>query len=78
MAVIVTEDDNRVEITGNKYTGDICFDSHNDHRIVMALSIVGLNVNGEVVIENCEAVNKSYPKFYEDLEKTGVEVRLYD
>ena len=74
----VIEYDNKVEITGNKYTGDVCFDSHNDHRIAMALSIVGLNVDGEVVIDNCEAVNKSYPKFYEDLEKTGVEVRLYD
>jgi hypothetical protein len=43
---------------------------HNDHRIVMALSILLTLTGGE--IEGCEAVNKSYPHFFKDLEALGV------
>ena len=43
---------------------------HNDHRIVMALSVLLTTVGGE--IEGCEAVNKSYPTFFEDLTKLGI------
>ena len=43
---------------------------HNDHRIVMALSVLCTLVGGE--IEGCEAVNKSYPHFFEDLERLGI------
>lgn len=46
---------------------------HNDHRIVMALSIM-LTVYGGV-IKGTNAVNKSYPTFFKDLEKLGIEVK---
>lgn len=45
---------------------------HNDHRIVMALSVLLSLTGGE--IEGAEAVNKSYPAFFEDLKKLGVEI----
>lgn len=38
---------------------------HNDHRIVMACAILLTLTGGE--IEGAEAVNKSYPNFFEDL-----------
>lgn len=44
----------------------------NDHRIVMALSIM-LTVYGGT-ITGVEAVNKSYPNFFNDLKKIGIEV----
>ncbi|MBE6887176.1 MAG: 3-phosphoshikimate 1-carboxyvinyltransferase [Ruminococcaceae bacterium] len=51
-------------------------DGWKDHRIVMAcavaLSVLGGEING------CEAVSKSYPSFFEDLEKVGIEVEFYD
>jgi 3-phosphoshikimate 1-carboxyvinyltransferase len=42
--------------------------SHNDHRIVMSLAVAILNANKEINIENAEAVGKSYPNFFEDVE----------
>ena len=46
---------------------------HNDHRIVMALSVL-LTLTGGY-IEDEEAVKKSYPTFFEDLKQIGIEVR---
>jgi 3-phosphoshikimate 1-carboxyvinyltransferase len=43
--------------------------SHNDHRIAMCMAIVGLFSNGGVTIENSEAVAKSYPDFWKDLDQ---------
>jgi 3-phosphoshikimate 1-carboxyvinyltransferase len=43
--------------------------SHNDHRIAMACAILGLKANGTIIIENAEAVNKSYPAFFNDFQK---------
>ena len=42
--------------------------SHNDHRIAMSIAISALRCQGEVVIENAECVEKSYPTFFKDLE----------
>ena len=47
-------------------------DSHNDHRIAMALSLLLSIVGGK--IKNAEAVSKSYPNFYKDLNRLGVDV----
>lgn len=46
--------------------------SHGDHRIAMACAIAALNANGEIEIENAEAVNKSYPDFFQDLRKIQI------
>ena len=48
---------------------------HNDHRIVMSLAIL-LTVTGGKIC-GAEAVSKSYPAFFEDLEALGIEVE-YD
>ena len=45
------------------------FDSHNDHRIAMALSI--LSSLFDIEIDNYQAVSKSYPTYFEDLIKLG-------
>ena len=43
--------------------------SNNDHRIAMCLAIVGLFSEKGIKIENADAVAKSYPDFWNDLEK---------
>ncbi len=45
--------------------------SHHDHRIAMACAVAALKAEGEVVIAEAEAINKSYPDFYEHLQKLG-------
>ena len=49
---------------------------HNDHRIVMAMSVILSKIGG--VIEGAEAVGKSYPRFFEDIKELGAKVNLYD
>ena len=46
---------------------------HNDHRIVMSLSVL-LTLTGGY-IQDEDAVKKSYPRFFEDLKQIGIEVR---
>ena len=45
---------------------------HNDHRIVMSLAVLCTRYGGE--IDGAEAVKKSYPGFFEDLEKLKVKI----
>ena len=47
---------------------------HNDHRIVMALSVMCCVLGGE--IEGAEAVRKTYPRFFEDIKSLGAKVGL--
>lgn len=46
------------------------FDSHNDHRIAMALSLAASRLGGTVA--HAEAVKKSFPDFFEKLAALGV------
>lgn len=55
------------------YKGEI-LDSHNDHRIVMALSVILSKIGGS--INGAEAVRKSYPGFFEDIKQIGANVEL--
>ena len=41
------------------------FDSHNDHRIAMALAPLALKI-GAIEINNADVVSKSYPNFWEE------------
>ncbi len=54
-----------------EYKGDI-LDGHNDHRIVMAMSVILSQTGGE--IDGVEAVRKSYPGFFDDIRKLGAKV----
>ena len=42
--------------------------TYDDHRMAMSFALAGLRVPG-VVIENPECVAKTYPNFFDDLEK---------
>ena len=55
------------------YRGEV-LDGHNDHRIVMAMSVILSKTGGK--INGVEAVRKSYPGFFEDIKKLGAEVTL--
>ncbi len=47
---------------------------HNDHRIVMALSLLCSKVGG--MIEGAEAVAKSYPDYFDTIRSLGIEVGI--
>ncbi|RPE09407.1 3-phosphoshikimate 1-carboxyvinyltransferase [Chitinophaga lutea] len=48
--------------------------SHNDHRIAMACAVAALTADGPVTVENAEAINKSYPEFYDHIATLGAAV----
>lgn len=48
--------------------------SHGDHRLVMALSLVGLKV-GNVKIENASVYDVSFPNFPEGMKELGCNIR---
>ena len=57
-------------ITGGKLTGGVV-DSCRDHRIAMAAAVASIRCRGDVTILNADAVNKSYPAFFEDFNRLG-------
>lgn len=46
---------------------------HNDHRIVMALTVLLSKIGGR--LQGAEAVAKSYPDFFKEIQKLGIEVQ---
>lgn len=49
---------------------------HNDHRIVMAMSVFGLCANTPCIIDDAQAISKSYPTFFDDIKKLGGKVEI--
>lgn len=66
----------RIEIEGPSLIKGGSVDSHGDHRISMALSILPVAAPGKVTVTGAEAVNKSYPSFYDDLSNLGVKINI--
>jgi 3-phosphoshikimate 1-carboxyvinyltransferase len=50
--------------------------SRHDHRIAMACAVAALKANGAVMIEEAEAINKSYPDFYGHLQQLGTDLSI--
>lgn len=71
----VTETDDGLKIIGGKPIG-ANITSANDHRIVMAFSVMAAFSNGVSTIENAEAINKSYPLFFKDFSSLGGECNV--
>ena len=67
----VIEED-QIEVFPGLHAPTEPIDGHNDHRIVMAMSVLLTRVGG--VIRGAEAVNKSFPDFFRQLQKLKIEV----
>ena len=50
--------------------------SRHDHRIAMACAVAALKAKGETIIEEAEAIDKSYPNFYEHLQLLNATISL--
>ena len=62
-----------VTITGPvKLQGNLTLHGHNDHRIVMALSILATIADEPITIDDAQAISKSYPGFFKDLASCGI------
>ena len=75
MGVRIDIEDDTMIIHGGFVKGADVY-SHHDHRIAMACAVAALGANSETIMEKAEAINKSYPDFYEDLKSLGANVSL--
>ncbi len=67
----ISETDDGMIIRGKKTLSGGETPSFNDHRIAMAAAVAAVRCEGDVIIRNAEAVNKSYPAFFDDYNKLG-------
>jgi 3-phosphoshikimate 1-carboxyvinyltransferase len=51
-------------------------DSYNDHRIAMMCAMAALASENPVIITRANAVNKSYPNFFNDLKSLGMSIQM--
>ena len=76
LGVVIHLKDDEMLIEGSNSIDGAVLHSHHDHRIAMAAAVAGLGAKSTIVIEDADAINKSYPHFFEDLKKLGTSVSL--
>jgi len=72
---VLTEENSITVKKGRLRTPLSILSSHNDHRIIMALSLLTSIVGG--TIDGADAINKSWCTFYDMLEKLGAKLYKY-
>ena len=71
MGIEITLQEDLMLIKGGTGIKGTAVHSHHDHRIAMACAVAGLKAGAAMVIHNADAVDKSYPDFYEHLKTLG-------
>ncbi len=75
MCIEVTIQDDLMLVNGGSVKGAPVH-SHHDHRIAMACTVAGLGADGCTTIDDAEAINKSYPVFYQHLQQLGAGINF--
>jgi 3-phosphoshikimate 1-carboxyvinyltransferase len=74
MNISVVIEGDVMKVTGGQPTG-ARVESHDDHRIAMAVAVAALRATGKVNIRDSQCVAKSYPGFFDDIRHLGALVR---
>ncbi len=72
LGVNIRAEGNALRILGGSKVKGGTVDAHQDHRMAMALALLGLRAEAPVVVQGAESVQKSYPDFWNHLEQVGV------
>lgn len=70
--------DNSLTVYGSGTLRGGTVDSFNDHRIVMSTAVAASGCKNEVTITNAQAVNKSFPTFFEEISKLGANIQTLE
>jgi 3-phosphoshikimate 1-carboxyvinyltransferase len=54
--------------------GGVTINAHYDHRVIMALTVVGLRCRKPLVIKDAHHVAKSYPQFFDHITSLGASI----
>ena len=74
MNIKVELDSDMMKITGGQPLS-ARVESHEDHRIAMAVTVAALRAKGTVRIRDSQCVSKSYPGFFDDMRHLGALIR---
>jgi 3-phosphoshikimate 1-carboxyvinyltransferase len=56
--------------------GGVEIDAHFDHRVIMALTVVGLRSKNGLIIRDAHHVAKSYPQYFDHLRSLGAHIDI--
>lgn len=73
MNIKIEINDDLMLITGGHPSG-AHVESHEDHRIAMAVAAASLGASGRVYLRDSQCVAKSYPDFFKDLKNVGMTI----
>lgn len=71
MGAKIIEHQDGMTIYGVKELHGAVIDSHNDHRVAMAIAMASLKTKGDIKILNAGCVSKSFPNFFSVFESLG-------
>jgi 3-phosphoshikimate 1-carboxyvinyltransferase len=74
MGVGIELNENSMLVHGGKQVKGAHVHSRHDHRIAMATAVAALKAKGTTRIEDAQAIEKSYPDFFEDLSSVGASI----
>ena len=76
MGADITATENTVTIHGGKKLHGCVQDSHDDHRIAMALTVAAFSAQGCTEITGAECASVTFPGFYEKMRFCGMKVTI--
>lgn len=76
LGVCINSDENSIYMNNQEhiYEGNAIVEGAKDHRIVMSFAVAATTLPSPLTITNAEAIRKSYPNFFEDLQSLGIRV----
>nr|WP_262915240.1 hypothetical protein [Niabella ginsengisoli] len=74
MGLKIDLDGDMMQVHGGSGLKGTLVHSRHDHRIAMACAVAALRADGDTTIEEAQAVNKSYPDFYDHIKALGAQV----
>lgn len=79
IGIVLEADDNSLSWTGCRrpHEENVVIDPHEDHRIAMAFAPVAAKLN-QIGISDTGCVSKSFPHFFQELEKVGYTLQMQD
>jgi 3-phosphoshikimate 1-carboxyvinyltransferase len=75
MGINIAVQSNSMLVEGGRLNGATVH-SHHDHRIAMACAVAALGADDKTNIHDAEAVNKSYPDFFDHLKSLNAKVQI--
>jgi 3-phosphoshikimate 1-carboxyvinyltransferase len=77
MGIKVSMTKDTLSFTGSNNLNNLIIDAHNDHRIIMGASLLGIKKGKKITIKNIKNIDSSYPNYFTDLEKLGAKIKMF-